>query len=144
MDPVSAIGVAAGIIAFIDFAWKLVSGANEHYEAATNSMADDAHIITVIGDLRSASSGLVVADVAKQDHSAHLSNLVTIGACCQDLAKDLLDALERLRAESSDNVWGKLKVHWKKMRKEKKFQMMLAKLRDYREQIILRLSMILR
>jgi len=146
MDPVSAIGVAAGIVAFIDFAWNLVAGTLELSKSASNSIADDADVLEVIGDLEAVSSGLRVSDrkAGNYEFSAHLPALFAICADCHKVATDMLASLERLQRSNTDRVWRKLKVQWMRMRKEEKLQGMAAKLRDYRLRIMLRLNLILR
>ena len=146
MDPVSAIGVAAGIVAFIDFAWNLAAGTLDLQTAASSSIADDTDVFKVISDLQVVSSGLRLSDKKFDNYEfpAHLRALDAIGESCERVATDMLAALEELRKDSEDRVWRKLKVQWMRMRKEDKLQGMVGKLRDYRLQVILRLNLILR
>ncbi|KAK0717981.1 hypothetical protein B0T26DRAFT_676212 [Lasiosphaeria miniovina] len=145
MDPISAIGVAAGIVAFVDFAWNLVTGTLEPGKSASNSIADDTDVLNVISDLQAVSSALRVSDRKADNYefSAHLPALYAISDDCHTVATDMLAALEQLQKSNTDRVWRKLKVQWMRMRKEEKLQGMAAKLRDYRLQIILRLNLIL-
>lgn len=150
MDPVSAIGVAAGVIAFIDFAWNLATGAHKLGQSASNldccSIADDTHVLTIIDDLQAVSAGLRVLDrrAANYEFSAHLPALNAISENCSEIAVKLLAALKRLQSSNTDRVWRKLKIQWMRMREEEKLQDMVEKLRDYRLQIIVRLNLILR
>jgi hypothetical protein len=52
MDPVTAVGFAASILNFIDFSWNLVQGSYEVYKSASGTTAENAHISTVLEDLR--------------------------------------------------------------------------------------------
>lgn len=148
MDPVSAIGVAAGVIAFIDFAWNLAAGAHKLGQSVSDSgsIADDTHVLTIIGDLQAVSAGLRVLDrrAANYEFPAHLPALNVISEDCSEIAAKLLAALKRLQSSNTDHVWRKLKIQWMRMREEEKLQDMVEKLRDYRLQIIVRLNLILR
>lgn len=52
MDPVTAVGLAAGIINFIDFSWSLVTGAHEVHRAGPGTTKENARIGTMVSDLK--------------------------------------------------------------------------------------------
>lgn len=51
MDPVSAIGLASPILAFVEFSWGLVQGASDIYTSPTGLGKENTSINTVIADL---------------------------------------------------------------------------------------------
>ena len=59
MDPLTAVGFAANILAFIDFSWNVVKESYEIYQSATGATQENTHIETVISDLGAASQWLV-------------------------------------------------------------------------------------
>jgi hypothetical protein len=58
MDLISAVGFAASIITFVNFASELVSGASELYKSPTGHTAHNIHIENVINDLQDVADDL--------------------------------------------------------------------------------------
>ncbi|KFY17827.1 hypothetical protein V492_00356 [Pseudogymnoascus sp. VKM F-4246] len=56
MDPITAIGLAAAIVNFIDFAHKIVTGADELYKNATTE--ENKHTENIVNDLDDAATDL--------------------------------------------------------------------------------------
>lgn len=93
MDPVTAVGFAASILNFIDFSWNLVQGSYEVYKSASGTTAENAHISTVLEDLREVTEelyGCGVGSVGK--YGKQLSKL---SKNCLDLSRDLIKILEK-------------------------------------------------
>lgn len=51
MDPLSAIGIAASIVQFLDFSQKLVSGTLELYRASDGATSYNSHLEYITNDL---------------------------------------------------------------------------------------------
>jgi hypothetical protein len=126
MDPVAAIGLASAIITFIDFAHQIATGADGIYSSATGATKENAHIETVISDL----------DDAARD-------LTEISSKTKKVSEDLLQLLNTLTVSGERSTWKILKVAIPNVRKEGKVAKTLARLGEYRSEILLQLSLML-
>lgn len=141
MDPVSAIGFAASILTFIEFSCSLVAGAYDVYKSTTKTPLENAHISTVISDLKSVTEDLTPDTEPKTKHSKALSRLA---GDCSNLSEDLLKILTKLQVIEKNSKWESLKVKLASMRKEKEVSSIEKRLEQYRSQIILRLNLMLK
>jgi hypothetical protein len=119
MDPLTAIGLAGNVLAFVDFGVKLVSKAHEIYNKG--STEDDESLAFVIRELRDFSEKLQT-QTSSSVVTPELRSLKKVAAVCEDLADDLLELLEEFKAEnpkskrqSAKAVW---KSTWKRTEKE--------------------------
>ncbi|KAI0520882.1 hypothetical protein F5B22DRAFT_644623 [Xylaria bambusicola] len=143
MDPVSAIGLAASLLTFIDFSWNLLSGTREVYQSASGTTAENAHINTVLADLMEVCSGLHL-DHKERQGSTHLQQLGFLGDNCIQLSQKLISLLEELRRKDGNALWQSFKARWKSLRREGEVESLVRQLGFYRSQIILRLNLILK
>lgn len=143
MDGVSAIGLAASILTFIDFSWNLLSGTRDVYQSASGTTTENAHIYTVITDLQNASLGLHL-DRTERSVSRHLQQLGFVADDCVLISQKLMDLLNDVRRKEGNVLWQSFKTKWKSMRSDSEVKKLLADLTLYRSQIILRLNLILK
>jgi hypothetical protein len=142
MDPFSAVGFAGTIITFVDFSWKLIKGTCEVYQSLSGQTVENACLNDVIADLRSVSEDL---DGAPTGNSKHARALQKLAAMCLDLSRDLMKLLKELkRGERKNSVWRSLQVKWMSMRKAGEVESLAERLSEYRSEIMLRLSLMLR
>jgi hypothetical protein len=143
MDPVTAVGFAAGILTFIDFSYNLISGTYSVYKSVNGTTLENACINTVISDLLEVTEGLQPNVEGKAKHERALCKLAEN---CHDLAQDLLEILEKLKIndKNTNTKWKSLKVKWVSMRKEKEVASIEKRLDGYRSQILVRLNLMLR
>ncbi|KAK3360994.1 hypothetical protein B0T24DRAFT_643303 [Lasiosphaeria ovina] len=142
MDPFTAVSFAATILAFVDFSWGLAKGTYEVYQSATGQTVENVHINDVISDLRSVSEDL---DGTPSGDSKHEKALRRLAAECSELSAELMALLKKLkRSEKKNSVWGSLRVKWASIRKAADVESILDRLREYRSEIMLRLSLMLK
>ena len=141
MDPITALNLASTILTFIDYATKIVTGTYEVYKSATGTTEENAHIDTIIGDLREVTDDLDSDLVGKTKHERALKELASK---CEKLSDELLRLLEKLTVSGNHSTWKSLKVKIKSMRKEKEVAGMEKRLGEYRSQILLRLTLTLK
>lgn len=142
MDPVSAVGFAASILTFIDFSWNLITGSCEVYRSATGMTIENAHTSDVINDLRGVSEDLEGGILG---NSKHEKALIRLASECSELADELMNLLKKLkRDEKKKSMWSSLQVKWASMRKADEVTAMIERLREFRSEIMLRLSLMLR
>lgn len=141
MDPITAISLVSSILTFIDYANKIVSGTYEVYKSVTGTTEENAHIETIMSDLREATDDLESDLVGKTKHERALKELASK---CEKLSAELLCLLEKLTASGQHSTWKSLKVKIMSMRKEKEVAGMEKRLGEYRSQILLRLTLMLK
>ncbi len=137
MDPITAIGFATSILTFIDFSWSLVRGACEVSASATGTTLENTHISNVVEDLREVTEDL---ENSFQGKDKHERALVRLGKQCVALSKDLAGILLKLKAKD-DSKWEGLKTKLKSMRKEKEVASIEHRLSRYRDEVMLRLNL---
>ncbi|KAI1084636.1 hypothetical protein F5B20DRAFT_575956 [Whalleya microplaca] len=140
MEPLAAIGLASGIITFIDFSWNIVSGTIEVYQSCTGVTKENARIGTIIEDLREYADQLISdgASNSKQERA-----LQRLAAQCSEVSEELIQKLEKLKAKENNSKWHSFKATWASMRKEKKIATIERRLCGYRAQINQRLLALL-
>lgn len=141
MDAVSAISLAASIITFVDFSSKLVKGSYEVYKSADGMTTNDAHINTVLTDLRSVTATL--KSNLKGDSLNHES-LRQLAVSCADASRELSDIIEDLKVKEGNPMWKSVEAKWKSMTKSKELASLDQRLNGYRLQVIIRLNLIMR
>jgi hypothetical protein len=141
MDPITALSLACTILTFIDYANRIVTGTYEVFQSATGTTDENAHIDTIIDDLHKVTADLDSDLVGKSKHGKALKGLASK---CEKLSDDLLHLLEKLTVSGNHSTWKGLKVKITSMRKEKEIAGMEKRLGEYRLQILLRLTLILK
>ena len=107
-DPFSALGLAGNIITFVDFTWKLFSGAYTIYRSESGTSDKNAVLQVIAGNVRSLSGAVMV------EH-AHSQDLQSLAAETKRVAEQILDALEKLKVNGSKSRWASLKVALKEV-----------------------------
>ncbi|PQE29503.1 Vegetative incompatibility HET-E-1 protein [Rutstroemia sp. NJR-2017a WRK4] len=138
MDPVIAVGFAASILTFVDFAWSVVTGAYEVYKSPSGETVENAHLGNIIDDLRLVAEELENAELNKGSHERSLRRLAEK---CSEVSEQLLNLLQKLRVKGSKTPWKSLKTKWLSLQKSDEIVELKDRLRDYRSEILLRLNM---
>ncbi|KAL3294418.1 Vegetative incompatibility protein HET-E-1 [Colletotrichum asianum] len=131
-----AAGLASSILTFIDISFKIVKGANELYKSASGSTSENDHIANVVLDLEKASGYLSIAQSGNNDPGFQ-SLLVQ----CQSLSCDLLELLYKLRVKDK-TLFKSFAAAFANARKQKDIASIEHRLDQYRQQILLRLSLL--
>lgn len=138
MDPITAIGLASAIITFIDFAHKIVTGADELYKNATTE--ENKHTENIVNDLDDAATDLTNLP-GKTKHEKALNNLAEN---CKDISRELHSLLKKLTVSGDHTKWKALKVAIHNVLKESEVTKLVARLDKYRGEILLQLSLMLK
>ncbi|KAH0430650.1 hypothetical protein CcaCcLH18_07685 [Colletotrichum camelliae] len=137
MDPVTAIGLASSILAFVEFSFKVVSGTLEVVKSGNT--AENAHVGVIVDDLYDVAGGLQ----NRLRHSTHADALNGLASECVAISEDIKALLQRLKVEAGSSKWKAVSVTIRSMRKKGDVAEMEKKLDRCRSQIMLRLLMIL-
>lgn len=141
MDPVSAVGLAASIVSFVDFACDLVKGSYKIYRAESDESASHAHIGTILNDLEDVTKTLQT-DV-KPD-SPHRDFLKKLASDCAAASTELSSVLKDLKRKEGNKIWRSLEAKWNSMRREKEVVSIEQRLNSIRLELLLRLNVIIR
>jgi len=102
MDPVSAIGVASGVVAFVDFTAKLVSRTYKIYASEDGGLENIGSLNEVATNLRDVVRGIRRGAGGQSDAERQLERLRKEA---EIVATDLFDALNDLSPETGTKVW---------------------------------------
>ncbi len=102
-DPFSALGLAGNILTFVDFTWKLLSGAHDIYQSQSGTSGQNAVLTLVARDVASLSDKVSTG----QGNSEDLRALATES---QRVANEVLDALQKLKVKGPNTRWTSFKV----------------------------------
>ncbi|KAE9365068.1 hypothetical protein N431DRAFT_549389 [Stipitochalara longipes BDJ] len=140
MDPITAIGLASSIVAFIDFSWSLLTGAKNLYESGRRRTKENARISSIVNNLNEYALELTIGGEGASKHEKALRALAN--DCCV-VSKELVKILEKLEMKKNSR-WQSLKKSWEAMRKADDIALIEARLGKYRAQMNTRLLALLR
>ncbi|KAI9785399.1 MAG: hypothetical protein M1816_000414, partial [Peltula sp. TS41687] len=100
MEVLTAIGLTANIIQFVDFGGKLISKTAEIYESSSGVLVENVDIETATNDLARLSAKL--HDSVKPASDMGLRELCQ---SCDAIAKELLSALDRVKVHGKQQKW---------------------------------------
>lgn len=138
MDPLTAIGLASGILTFLDFAQKVVTGADELYKKDTTD--DNVHAEAIANDLDDAATDLATLP-GKTKHEKALNRLAEN---CRSVAQDLQQLLKKLTVSGKRTPWNITKVAIRSVRKRGDVQRLLERLGEYRGAVLVRLNLMMK
>ena len=141
MDPLSAFGLACGVIQVVDFSLKIVSKFKEIYENGSLKANDDMEDLTkrireLYVDLEPPSSQTSVGDVSMESQN----ELLDLARVCKETSDELLGELQKLKSTRKRDILGKIPAT---MRRQKILDSLESRLESYRKlldtKILLRL-----
>ncbi|PMD40884.1 hypothetical protein L207DRAFT_583058 [Hyaloscypha variabilis F] len=150
MDPVSAFGLAASVVQFIDFAESLLRGTYEIYHSATPTGDSKVNfdLMTVTTSLKTLNEDLQsslirgTADGKKIPESEQ-----EIGKICKDcseLADQLISGLEKLRLQRQDDLWESFRRALQTIWSKKQIESLEKRLEACRMHLMLQINASLR
>ncbi|KAJ9414347.1 hypothetical protein QL093DRAFT_2569198 [Fusarium oxysporum] len=138
MDPVSAIGLASGILTFVEAGLKLVKIAYNIHNSLDGVLDDNRHCENVTSEVSKAALRLEVADNARL--TPEQESLSDLARKCKATSTDLVKALNQVKPkQSSSNPFKLLRYAVKAEIKAKDISELENQLKDYRDQLILAL-----
>ncbi|KAL5589741.1 hypothetical protein FOVSG1_011608 [Fusarium oxysporum f. sp. vasinfectum] len=138
MDPVSAIGLASGILTFVEAGLKLVKIAYNIHNSLDGILDDNRHRESVTNEVSKAALRLEVAGNASL--TPEQESLWDLAKKCKATSTELVKALNEVKPkQSSSNPFKSLRYAVKANVKAKDINGLENKLKDYRDQLILAL-----
>lgn len=141
MDPLTAIGLAGNILAFIDFSYKVISGANKVLSNSSGMTSENESLTVLVVDLNLVTQKLSTDITAQTENERQLCALA---ANCYKLSEELKHIIASLKLGDRQSKWDGLKVKWRSMRKEKDVDSIERRLNGYQSQILIRLQVMFR
>jgi hypothetical protein len=111
LDPLTALSVAGNIVQFVDFSTKVLRQGYLLYKSSSGTLEVNDELKLLTDDILKLSTKLeqpvrlVQLDRPSVGHEPELEVLCN---GCQEIAKDLLHRLERLKVEGRHKVWDSL------------------------------------
>lgn len=116
MDPLSALGMAASIIQFVDFTTKLFNEAREVYHSASGSSPSVHTLASLSAELSALSKSFSPDDLKSL-------GLGRVAAQCSDIAKEIQLLVKKLTLEKpSDGYWRNFAVALKTVLNKEKIE----------------------
>lgn len=101
MDPVSALSLAANVVQFVDFTWKLLSATRSIYHSPSGSTAEHEDLYHLSSDLIAIDNDLT----ALAAPGAIPESLRLLSGRCKEIAAELLGILENLQTSNPHRKW---------------------------------------
>ena len=145
MDPVTALGLAAGILQFVDFGTKLFMTSYQTYKFSKGETDENEHIEKLTTDLKS------VADSLEQNPRGILGspsdddlNLLQLARQSHDIAQELLGILEKVKRKGKSKTWGAVHAAMRAMWNKEEIQSKFQRLEEIRSHVNTRLLILVR
>ena len=142
MDPISALGLAANVVQFIDIGCKLFSKSHALYKSATGVSVEDwelENIASSIGQLAESTIARMPPNGSIPGLPQNEQTLYNIAFACKNLADELKTMLKPLRIEDADEgssrQWKAFVVAIRKMKKAGKIDAMAKRLDNLGRQL---------
>lgn len=131
-------GLVSSIITFVDFSWTIVRGTYDIHSSTSGATEENVHIGNVMQDLRDVTQKMRT-DIP--GHSDHERALLELEHQCRGLSSDLAAMLQKLTVKRRSGLQS-LNTMLRTLIKEKEVREIEKRLGHYREQMILRLNLI--
>ena len=141
LDALNAIGIAGNIVFFVDFASKLLSTSHKLYKSSNGPTARNIDLYSVTEDLQK-----FCTEFREAEQTPHLEQrsqddpTTKLSHECNKLASDLLGVLQSVLVENGNRKWNSFRAAIKLKWKETHINEVETRLRNFREQILLRLT----
>ncbi|KAF5707972.1 hypothetical protein FMUND_10837 [Fusarium mundagurra] len=138
LDPVTAIGLASSIVAFVDFSAKLVTGSIEIYQANDGTLTENRSSQAVTIAMEKFAARLVIQQPSQLGEEE--KELVDLATKCHAVCIKILDLLRRIKpkdlSSKRQSLWAALKNKFHQGEREE----LEKRLDTYRRQLELHMS----
>ncbi len=140
MDPTAAIGLAANVVQFVDFSWKLFRDTKDLYESSTGASADHDILELIITDL-AAFNDKLTAPTAPGAIPDEMRNLASQ---CIYVIAELRDILNKIRVQGPRKKWKSFVQALRSIWKKDQIDNLVKRLEALRSEIQFHLQLIIR
>ncbi|KAF5489811.1 hypothetical protein CGCS363_v011736 [Colletotrichum siamense] len=132
MDPLTALGLVANIVPFIEIAAKVLKTAKEIHDSESGGLDDNINLEKYATQLEQHCDDLLDPD--SPDLIGDDKELFDLATDCQKLARDLLVVLDRLKPADRSSKWQSLKSAAKNLWRSTDKEMLEKRLESCRSQ----------
>jgi hypothetical protein len=146
MDPTSALGIAASIVQFVEFASRLISRGYQISQSENGDLVNQDRKC-IAENLATLSTGLnnsLELDMPNRELTKTEKELRRFSDDCNDMAEKLLDALQKLKASSRNQGWKVFQEALLTLWNEKTIGKMQWRLQEIRQQLVINILASLR
>ncbi|KAF4897842.1 hypothetical protein CGCF415_v011006 [Colletotrichum fructicola] len=133
MNPLTALGLVANIVPFIEIAANVLRTAKEIHDSESGGLEDNVNLEKYATQPNQHYSNLLAPDSA--DLVGEDKELCALAAECRKLAQDLLDVLERIKPTDRSSKWQSLRSAVKNMWRSKDKEILEKRLELCRTQV---------
>ena len=147
MDPLSAISLAGSIAQFLNYATKLVSKGHALYKSSEGALAENLDLEVVANNLIDVNFRVVqsysrIPSTSSSNATTSLidqQSLRSIAESCDNVAKQLLDILQKLKVQGPHRTWKSVRQAIKSVWNKAHIDELRGRMEGYREQMIFHL-----
>ena len=140
MDPVAALGLAANIVAFIDFSWKLLYEIKDLHDSSTGTLLENDTLERISNDLMSLNDDLTAPSAI----NAIPAPVRSLASQCKDVTIKLLDVLDDLKVRGSHRKWKSFVQALRSVWKKEEIEGLMKRLERLRSEMLFRLQVLLK
>ena len=138
MDPWTAVSVAANIIQFIDFSYKLVTGASDIFQSANGCLTQHEEVDIIAQSITRLHENIVILSKTLLDVNAlskHDQELLPLREHCLIIGNELKSHLGKLRGPGSRSKWSSVRAALLSLLREKKTKELEDRLAKLQRQV---------
>ncbi len=140
MDPTAAIGLAANVVQFVDFSWKLFRDTKDLYDSSTGASADHDILELIITDLAAFNDKLT----APTAPGAIPDSMRNLASQCIYVIAELRDILNKIRVQGPRKKWKSFVQALRSIWKKDQIDNLVKRLEALRSEIQFHLQLIIR
>lgn len=148
LDPLSALGVAASVVQFIEFGAKLISKNRELSRSSTGALVEHGEMIAASNRLKELDDGLLksLAVLAAKNKKLTESEaaLRDISQECRDMAAEFSQTMSMYSVEPGQNTYKSFRTAFKAVWNKEGIEAMKQRLNDQRQQLSLNILIVMR
>jgi hypothetical protein len=139
MHPISAIGVAAAVVAFVDFGLKVANAAEKAHHSATGSVEENESV----KQMKNRLIGIVHELQQKQGAAQNNGPWIKLVTECEETSRELSQLLDSLKLKDRNSRTEALCVGLKTVWKKDEVERLRTKLEGHQTQVLLQITRII-
>ena len=145
MDPLSAVGLAANVIQFVDFATDLISRGNELYISSEGALSRNVEIEGVAKRLVDINQRILTNPLRFPKFGSDATGtsthepLARVAKSYNEVAKELLEVLDKLKVHGNRRKWKSVQQAVRSIWSQDKVDRLVERMARHREEIVMQL-----
>jgi hypothetical protein len=116
LDPLTALSLVGNIVQFVDFSIKLLGKAHEIHNSTQGSLQENLDAETVAETIGALQIKLRIQDDDKNSDGKLDESLERLCLGCDEIAKELLDVLDKFKVQGKRSPWKSMRQAIKSMK----------------------------